>query len=53
MFFVSFGTRIHDGLVHWMHVVFINCLFWLMDGCRCCLVGLGLWAGLGMCTTWS
>ena len=36
-----------------MYVVFIICLLWLMCGHRCCLVGLGLWGGLGMCITWS
>ena len=43
----------HDGLVFWMYVVFIICLLWLMCGYRCCLVGLGLWGGLGLCTIWS
>ena len=26
VFFVSFGMGMHDGLVLWMHVVFIACL---------------------------
>ena len=47
MLFVSFGMGMRDGLVFWMHVVFIAGLLGLMRGCMCCF------AGLGRCAVWS
>ena len=53
MLCVCFGTGMHNNLVPWMHVVFINCWLVLKCGHRCCLVGLGLQGVLGRCAMWS